>query len=673
LPRRTSFIFATAVAGSAALACASTAGAVVGTGVTGPSTTVAPYVKPVADGVQTTSVLTVNDAGVGGTGPYKMVGIPDGLGARQSTNGKFDLYMNHELGGTAGITRTHGQKGAFVSHWVIDRNTLAVASGNDLVDSVSYWDYPTGAFGATPSSASAPMSNPLFLAQNAAFQRFCSGTLSDGGLFFNPASGNGYAGRLYFGNEESGDEGRVFAIPIDGANQGDAQQLPRLGLFSWENTIPAANLTDTTLVLGTEDGGSGQLRAYVGTKTNTGTPADKAGLLGGSNFVVDLLDEGVGTDALYRSNFGKGVGVEFDLAASDWNQPGSVQNSAAAADGLSLTRIEDGHFDPRNPNDFYFLTTEGGDTTPAPGGPSRNGGGLWKLSFRDIENPALGGTLTLLLDGTEAPLLNKPDNMAIDTHGHLLIQEDPGNNAHIARVVAYDIPTGKLATLAQFDPALFSGGGAITQDEESSGIIDGIGTIGDGEFILDAQVHTSNGLPAGDPDGLVERGQLMTMTVADWKAVFDPTIAGPTGQAGPTGATGATGNTGATGGQGQTGPQGNPGPAGATGATGATGAAGAQGPAGPAGPAGARGPPGDEGPEGSPGKVTCTLNRKRTKVTCKVSGSSARSARLARGGRTIARGRVVRGAVTFAARTSLKKGTYAVVVGGRKAASLRVR
>jgi secreted PhoX family phosphatase len=60
----------------------------------------------------------------------------------------------------------------------------------------------------------------------------------------------------------------------------------------------------------------------------------------------------------------------------------------------------------------------------------RDGGGLWRLRFANIENPSLGGTLQLLLDGTEEiaagePKLNKPDNMAIDTHGNLLIQEDP--------------------------------------------------------------------------------------------------------------------------------------------------------------------------------------------------------------------------------------------------------
>jgi hypothetical protein len=40
--------------------------------------------------------------------------------------------------------------------------------------------------------------------------------------------------------------------------------------------------------------------------------------------------------------------------------------------------------------------------------------------------PAQGGTLTLLLDGSEG--LVSPDNVDIDRKGNILIQEDPGNN-----------------------------------------------------------------------------------------------------------------------------------------------------------------------------------------------------------------------------------------------------
>ena len=151
---------------------------------------------------------------------------------------------------------------------------------------------------------------------------------------------------------------------------------------------------------------------------------------------------------------------------------------------------------------------------------TRDGGGLWRLRFADVSRPSAGMTLELLLDGTEAPYLNKPDNMDIDTRGHLLIQEDPGSNAHLARVLAYEIASGDLAVLARFDPARFASGATgdpATIDEESSGIIDVADLIGRGTFLLDAQIHTSAGL--SDPGRQVEHGQLLRMKV-NWGKVF---------------------------------------------------------------------------------------------------------------------------------------------------------
>ena len=121
-------------------------------------------------------------------------------------------------------------------------------------------------------------------------------------------------------------------------------------------------------------------------------------------------------------------------------------NAEAKAKGLSLDRIEDSNWDPSSPNDLYFLTTEGGKGADTPTGRyGRDGGGLWRMRFDDIERPRLGGTLTLLLDGSEEPFLNKPDNMTIDGEGNLLIQEDPGNNVSLARIVAYRIADGRAA------------------------------------------------------------------------------------------------------------------------------------------------------------------------------------------------------------------------------------
>src|SRR5262245_6183063 len=77
---------------------------------TGPSSSQTPYVVPVATGVQTVSLLTVGDAV--GADDYRMVGIPDGLGAYANGDGTFGLFMNHELDVAQGIARDHGAAGA---------------------------------------------------------------------------------------------------------------------------------------------------------------------------------------------------------------------------------------------------------------------------------------------------------------------------------------------------------------------------------------------------------------------------------------------------------------------------------------------------------------------------------------------------------------------------------
>ncbi len=126
-----------------------------------------------------------------------------------------------------------------------------------------------------------------------------------------------------------------------------------------------------------------------------------------------------------------------------------------------------------------------------------------------------------------------PDNLTIDTHGHVVIQEDPGNDNYLARMWAYDIATGGLRAIATFDPALFGSAGPVkaaagsnagtpavaatfvTRDEESSGVIATEALLGADTFLFDAQVHTT-ALPATYE---VENGQFLTMKV-DFAALF---------------------------------------------------------------------------------------------------------------------------------------------------------
>jgi hypothetical protein len=80
------------------------------------------------------SVLTTGDAALNG---YRMVGVPDGMGAFDNNDGTFTLLVNQELGQTNGIVRAHGSTGAFVSSWVIDKSTWRVLSGTDFLSSAN--------------------------------------------------------------------------------------------------------------------------------------------------------------------------------------------------------------------------------------------------------------------------------------------------------------------------------------------------------------------------------------------------------------------------------------------------------------------------------------------------------------------------------------------------------
>jgi secreted PhoX family phosphatase len=326
--------------------------------------------------------------------------------------------------------------------------------------------------------------------------------------------------------------------------EGQLVQIPGFGLSAWENLIPTPNKGKTTAVMGMEDGAAtdSQLWMYQGSKTKTGAWYDKAGFTNGSAYVLAQdPSAAVANDNEIRANYGKNKPFKVTFAKIDATLNGKAQNDQAREKGIELARVEDGSFDPKNPNDFYFVTTESNKdpkataSNPATPTVSRDGGGLWRLRFADVTNPAKGGTLELLLDGSEAPLLSKPDNMTVDIAGNVLIQEDPGNNALVARIVSYRIKDGAVGVVAKFKDEYFAEGAAsfITKDEESSGIIDVTEFFTKGKtdknryYMYVAQVHgaIANARPdvaAGDTTlpKAIEAGQWYLMTISDWAAVY---------------------------------------------------------------------------------------------------------------------------------------------------------
>src|SRR5262249_39073132 len=203
--------------------------------------TASAYLVPVNAAVSTQSILTVGDS----VGSYRMVGVPDGLGAFDNGDGTFTLLMNQELLNTQGIARTHGGKGAFVSRWVIAKATLRVVSGQDQIETI------------LDGATSLPLTGSALN-----ISRFCSADLPAVTAFFNPATGLGLdpaVARLFMDGEET-NNGRAFAHIVSGANAGTSYTLPKFNGFgggSWENVVANPASGDVTLVSAESDNGTG--------------------------------------------------------------------------------------------------------------------------------------------------------------------------------------------------------------------------------------------------------------------------------------------------------------------------------------------------------------------------------------------------------------------------------
>ncbi len=433
----------------------------------GPSSSQSPYLVPVAPGVEFTSLLTVGDAvpGLDGKTPYRMAGIPDGVGVYDNGDGSFTVLMNHELKEGTGAVRAHGARGAFVSQWRIRKHDLKVLAGGDLIKTVHLGQ--GGAWAEAPGTG---------------FSRFCSADLAPTTAFYDKASGKGYReGRLFLNGEETRG-GRAFAHLLDGRSF----ELARLGRYAWENAVASPYAQIKTVVVGLDDSDGGKVHVYVGEKTAHGNPIERAGLANGSDHLI-LLE---GHDKEPPLGFKQG---RFKLVTEG---------------GTAFERPEDGAWDTQQPNRFYFVTTANF------GGNSR----LWRLTFDDIHRPELGGRIEVLIDGSQdGPRMM--DNLTVDANGDVYIQEDAGNQPHLGRIWLYRPALPALTLLAQHDGQRFVKGGSefLTEDEESSGIVEvsglfqgvrGYDTRRNRYFLLNVQAHYKH--PDAD---LVEGGQLLLMKV----------------------------------------------------------------------------------------------------------------------------------------------------------------
>jgi Alkaline phosphatase PhoX len=490
------------------------------------STSVKPYVVPVGSEYEVVPLFSADDAVpvLGGPGSYRMVGIPDGLGAHANGDGTSTLFMNHELGnGVQSEPYVGGTKnrGAIVSKWILDADGDPVA-GKRAYDKVYVGDTLVGDAATTANITPA-------------FTRFCSGSLA--------GQAQGFDRWIYFANEESstqptfdGTGGLTVAI-FDDNGVGEAHGLPALGRFAWENTLVQRHTGDRTVIMGMEDGSSSQnpandnsqLYLYVGTKDRSpgATVLERNGLTGGTLYAFRSKNAARNSEYAFRNGTLAGEWVAIPGAAGMTSA--QLEAASDAAGAMTFARPEDGAFNPNQDDEYFFVTT--GDV-PSSGEDTGNAlGRLYSLRL-DPSHPTKDATLSVVFNADEViaaggDIAISPDNIDASSE-YLLINEDgtgssrpvmgaKGRDGSIWRLdlkPSGGVQAGSALRVAELDPPGRNGSppdAAVGPGVwETSGVIDASHLFGRDTWLSDVQAHSPTPAPGGSTV-TVEDGQLFLL------------------------------------------------------------------------------------------------------------------------------------------------------------------
>lgn len=475
----------------------------------GPSSGMESFVTSTVEGLDVWALLTTGDIVPNPEydGDWRLGGIVDGMGAFDNGDDTWTLLVNHEIFGNAdnpfGRVRAHGGAGSWVSELIITKpghpdGDFVVLEGRDLSTQVMRWNNEAQSYEMDPERYKG---------------RFCSGDLPPVTAFYNAATGLGTQSLIYMNGEEIGAEGVPFAHVVTGDQARTSYELDWLGRASWENSVASPYPQDKTIVVSMDDAGDGLLGVYVGMKTNEGLDIEKAGLANGKFYGVNV--PGVGTES--SSDVPAAVHGAMPFEMVDFGVVSDLDGAAIETmqdekEVTGFARPEDGHWDPTNPNYFYWVTT--GDRL------SR----LFRLEFQDIMQPELGGVIRVMIDEAdyptiegrlydyELPVIKNFDNMVVDAMGKVWITEDTGSDERLTKTFLYDPTFDTLTLVMEGKPKYFAGdrnvdGGLgidlngdravstiytdtfITTNEEMSGIYDLSPILGPGWGVVNIQVH----------------------------------------------------------------------------------------------------------------------------------------------------------------------------------------
>jgi Bacterial protein of unknown function (DUF839) len=489
------------------------------------ATSVKPYVEPVGGQYDVRPLFSADDkvpllGGAPGQ-QYRMVGIPDGLGAHPNGDGTSTLYMNHELVFTALSEPVVGgpkNRGAIVSQWILDEDGDPIA-GRRAYDSIFAEDELLGPAPVVGNETEMPRQ----------LARFCSGFLA--------GARHGFDRRIYLTNEED-----ATADTFDGKGglsvaifDNELHTLPALGRSSKENSVVQPGRGTRTVIFPMEDGPAtldNQLYMYVGKKDRSedASVLERNGLVDGRLYVFSSLDPARNNERTFTS--GSLVGEWVEIPDADEKTAAELEEASDAAGAMTFVRPEDAAFNPRNRHELFFDTT--GSSSGADDGVNELGR-LYSLRLHP-GNPLKPATLTIVYNADKVvaaggDIAISPDNLDASRQ-YLMINEDgtsdsrpvmaaKGRDGSIWR---FDLVKGPVHAVG-VDPATATrvvelnppGRDGIPVDPgvwETSGIIDASALFGAGTWLSDVQAHPPTTPPLGSTV-TVEDGQLFLMTPAN--------------------------------------------------------------------------------------------------------------------------------------------------------------
>jgi Alkaline phosphatase PhoX len=503
---------------------AGVAGAAAVAGIATGATSVKPYAAPVSGDYEIKALFTADDKLplLGGSPgqQYRMVGIPDGLGAHANGDGTSTLYMNHELGFTALSEPVVGgpkNRGAIVSRWILDSQGDPIA-GRRAYDSIFEEDTFLGPAPEVGNEAQMPSQ----------FARFCSGFLA------GPT--HGFDRGIYLTNEED-----ATASTFDGKGgvsvaifDGELHTLPALGHFAKENSVVQRGRGGRTVVFPMEDGPAtldNQLYMYVGKKDHSrgASALERNGLVDGRLYVFRSLDRARNSERAFTAGSVKGEWVE--IPGADEMTAAQLESASDTAGAMTFVRPEDAAFNPSNRRELFFDTT--GSSSGADDGVNELGR-LYSLRLHP-GNPLKPAILNVVYNADAVvaaggDIAISPDNLDASRQ-YLMINEDgttesravmaaKGRDGSIWRfdlvkgsVDAVGVDPSSAGRVAELDPPGRDGTPVGPGVWETSGIIDTSTLFGTNTWLSDVQAHPPTSAPGGSTV-TVEDGQLFLMRPA---------------------------------------------------------------------------------------------------------------------------------------------------------------